>query len=404
MKIVIFTHPSFHFSQSMPKFAKMLGDGMESRGHDVEYWTADKFFCRLNSPFVLKKWLGYVDQFVIFPLKITSRLRKYGPETLFVFADQALGPWIHLVKHRPHVVHCHDFLALRSSLGLINENPVSWSGKIYQGLIKKGFMQAKNFISVSKKTEQDLLNFLHNKDVSCTVVYNKVSPLFKRKNKESARRRLGNYIEKEIGLKAFLGAGYILHVGIDVWYKNKNGVLELYIEWKKMTDKNLPLVMVGSPGKNLKLLIEQANLNDHLVILDNIPQEVLVDVYCGASVFIFPSLEEGFGWPIAEAMACGCPVLTTKLPPMTEVGGQAAYYIDRQLLKSNDQKLWAKKGAKVIEQILDLEPKELERVVQAGIENVKKFQDTSIVDQTEAFYQKALNMNLKKYKSTCAEL
>ena len=371
---------------------------MESRGHEVEFWTAEKFFYRVISPFKIKKWLGYIDQFLIFPLQVKIRLRKYTPETLFVFADQALGPWVPLVKKRPHVVHCHDFMALKSAIGLIDEHPVSWTGKIYQNLIRKGFMQGQNFISVSKKTQQDLLKFIPNKQESSQVVYNQVAPLFKRKNKLSARSRLANYIGKTKGLRPNLSKGFILHVGIDVWYKNKRGVLELYVEWRKITQKDFPLVMVGKPGKNLTPFIEQSNLNGNLIVLENIPQEILVDAYCGASVFIFPSLEEGFGWPIAEAMACGCPVITTKLAPMTEVGGNAAYYIDRQTPKRTDLNSWEQNGAKVIEGVLNLKPNDLEKVIQAGIKNVKKFQGTAIVDQTEAFYKRTLENNLINFK------
>ena len=56
--------------------------------------------------------------------------------------------------------------------------------------------------------------------------------------------------------------------------------------------------------------------------------EELQALYSCASLMLFPSLQEGFGWPIIEAQACGCPVVTSNRMPMTEIGGDAATYID----------------------------------------------------------------------------
>ncbi len=398
MQIIIFSHPEFLNSKSMQLYSAMLAEGLCNKGHDVEIWTPAEVLHKLPVPRVLKKWLGYIDSLVIFPVQVKMKIKACPQDTLFVFSDQALGPWVHLVKRRPHIVHCHDFMALKSAMSLIAENPVSWSGKIYQNLIRKGFAQGENFISVSKKTQKDLLEFLPNKPVSSQVVYNQIAPLFQMKNKLSARTRLAEFIVKTKGRRPDLGKGYVLHVGVDVWYKNKRGVLELYGEWRKITHKNLPLVMVGKPGEHLEALVERSNFNSNFIVMEDIPQEILVDAYCGASVFIFPSFEEGFGWPIVEAMACGCPVITTKLAPMTEVGGNAAYYIERRPQNVSDITSWAQNGAKLMEDILDLTPNQLEKVIKAGIRNIRKFQATAIVDQTEALYKKTLEDNLINFK------
>ena len=145
MKIIIFTHPNFIESQSMPRYAQMLFDGMKLRGHEVEIWSPHPFFYLL--PFrSFKKWLGYIDQFIIFPFIVKLKLTFESRETLYVFADQALGPWVPLVSKRPHVIHCHDFLALESAMDLVPENPIRFSGKVYQKIIQKGFSNGKNFI------------------------------------------------------------------------------------------------------------------------------------------------------------------------------------------------------------------------------------------------------------------
>lgn len=172
MKLVVFTHPVFLPSESMPRFATMIVEGMLARGHSVDVWTATPMFYNLPLPRRFKKWLGYLDQFLIFPFQVKMRLKKQTSDTLFVFADQALGPWVPLVAHRPHVIHVHDFMALRSALGEFIQNPTGWSGKQYQAMIRRGFGYGENFISVSKKTESDLRRFLPDEPPRSEVVYN----------------------------------------------------------------------------------------------------------------------------------------------------------------------------------------------------------------------------------------
>ncbi len=94
---------------------------------------------------------------------------------------------------------------------------------------------------------------------------------------------------------------------------------------------------------------------------------------------------EGFGWPIAEAMASGCPVITTDNAPMNEVGGNAAVYIKR--CPENDKLLlWANESAKVIESTLRLNEEERNTLILKGLEQVKLFDKVAILNQIENFY------------------
>ena len=112
MKIVLFTHPSFLGHKSMPRFAQMIMAGMEQKGHEVVVWSPKAVFFKFSlNKTILEKWLGYLDQFFVFPIEVKFRLFNCSKETLFVFSDNALGPWVPLVSKRYHVVHCHDFLA-----------------------------------------------------------------------------------------------------------------------------------------------------------------------------------------------------------------------------------------------------------------------------------------------------
>jgi glycosyltransferase involved in cell wall biosynthesis len=388
MRIVFFTHPSFLGSQSMPRFAGMLAQGMKERGHEIEVWTPAAKLFNLPLPGSLKKWMGYIDQYALFPALIRKKLKSFPSNTLFVFTDQALGPWVPLVANRPHVIHCHDFLAQFSALDKIPENPTSSSGKIYQKYIRKGYQQGRNFISVSKKTQEDLHLMLGKVPSLSEVVYNGLNQEFKVDDVHAVRAFISN--ETNINVSD----GYLLHVGGNQWYKNRTGVIEIYNAWRDTYKTNLPLIFIGATP-NSKLLNSYTNSpykeDIHFLVGKN--DMFVKKAYCGASVFLFPSLAEGFGWPIAEAMSSGCPVITTGEAPMTEVGGSATRYISRKPYQSNNNN-WAEKAAGVINTLLNLSVAERNQVIELGVKQAQKFDPLIAHDTIERIYQHILADNV----------
>jgi glycosyltransferase involved in cell wall biosynthesis len=368
----------------MPRFAAMLAQGLKERGHKLEVWTPQAFFYKLPMPAGVKKWMGYIDQYILFPAQVRRRLKSYPADTLFVFTDQALGPWIPLVAKRPHVIHCHDFLAQRSALGQIAENPASSTGKKYQDYIRNGYKQGKNFISVSDKTQQDLHQLLGYVPKVSYTVYNGLNQDFHREDSISAKE----YVVQETGIAA--GDGYLLHVGGNQWYKNRVGVIQIYNAWRSTSARSLPLLLVGAvPSAKLKTAAEESPYHNDIHLLTGKSDYFVKQAYCGASLFLFPSLAEGFGWPIAEAMASGCPVITTDEAPMTEVGGTAAFYIPRKANQS-DNESWAGLAAKKIEEVLSLTAERREQVIEAGQKNAKRFDATKALNQIEKIYKELL--------------
>ena len=383
MHIAFFTHPAFTAHQSMPRFARMLAEGMRARGHTVELWAPPARLVKLPAPAALRKWLGYLDQYLLFPRQVRQWLASRPASTLFVFTDQALGPWIPLVAARPHVIHCHDFLAQRSALGELPANPVSWTGRQYQAYIRRGYSQGQRFISVSHATRQDLHRLLGTPPRSSEVVYNGLNQAFAPHDVPEARHALGQYADLD------LGAGYLLHVGGNQWYKNRPGVLALYEAWRAAGSSPLPLLLIGEPASaELHAQRERSAFKQDIHFLSGVGDELVRLAYAGATVFLFPSLAEGFGWPIAEAMAAGCPVITTPEAPMTEVGGDAAFYLPPQ--PAGQAAAWAAVGAQVVQQVVGLDPTARQAAVAAGLANARRFEATAALDQIEALYQAAL--------------
>ncbi len=382
MNIILFTHPNFLSSQSMPRYANMLLQGMRERKHVVEVWSPKPRFYRLPMKTSLKKWLGYIDQYLVFPLEVRLKLKKIPENILFVFADQALGPWVPLVNKRPHVVHCHDFLALKSALGTIPENPAGFTGKLYQNYIRNGFSKGKNFISISKKTQEDL-HKLHKGSINSSVVcYNGLNRTFKILDTKASRINLGNHLHLD------LSAGYVLHVGGNQYYKNRKGVLEIYEAFRTNTNHRAPLLLIGSkPSKELISCYKKSKYQEDIHFITNLSDEYINAAYSGATCLLFPSLDEGFGWPIAEAMASGCVVITTNSTPMTEVIGNADFFlIPRRPFDDSLSYDWATTASNQISKVLNLS--EIERIecINSGLESIKRFDTIHFIDAIEKQY------------------
>jgi len=358
----------------------------QQRGHTVELRQPEAVV-RQHIRGRAAKWAGYVDQYIVFPFRMRRQIANDPAHTLYVFCDQALGPWVPMVADRPHVVHCHDLLALRSALGHVPENPTSWTGRIYQRYIRAGFRHARYFISVSEKSRADLHLFGVVQPLISEVVYNGLNHPYKRQSAETARAIL-----KRAGLPA--PAEFLLHIGGGQWYKNPIGVLHLYAHYvaKRVAagQSVLPLWMVSpSPSALLQTVIESVPAQGSVRFFQKLDTDAIESLYSLASALIFPSVAEGFGWPIAEGLACGCPVITTGEPPMTEVGGPHAHYLPRYP-ESGGVRDWAETGAEVLCSVLDRPDAERDFAGRAGIEWTRRFDAQRAIEGYLKIYQAVL--------------
>jgi glycosyltransferase involved in cell wall biosynthesis len=361
----------------------------------------------------MRKWMGYIDQYVVFPFQVKWRLLHQPQETLYIFTDHALGPWVPLINRRSHVVHCHDFLAQDSALGRIPHNPVSRSGQLYQRYIRNGFRQAQAFIAISQKTKEDLMNVV-DASSRCAVIYNGVNPRFQPVADVPAQRRILSHT-----LNIDLSQGFVLHVGVNTWYKNRQGVLAAYEAWRLsnaqdgsravgLASTTIPLLMVGPPPPDgLTKLKNSMNSAASIHFLSDVSDDQLAALYSAATVFFFPSIAEGFGWPIAEAMASGCPVITTGAAPMTEVAGSAAVLIPVSTLQDTKSpepwtQLWATRASAALAQVTGLSTAERLAIVERGLSQAKLFDSANALNDVESFYFAVLNHDADHCRSKSA--
>lgn len=390
MRIALITHPGFVTSQSMPRFAAQLRGACLQRGHEVSVHTASPVLSRWLTHPRLVKWARYIDQYLLFPLRFRKDIAHLPADTLFVFCDQALGPWCPLVSHRPHVVHAHDLLALRSAMGLIAENPTGWSGRVYQRYILRGFQHARRFIAISSRTQADLVQFAGIPSEQITVVHNDLNDHFEPMPSARASRLL-----EEARLPA-QAQGYLLHVGGNQWYKNVAGIFALYAAYVRRCVASgqppLPLLMVSKPPTQPAALaaLDEVPQAGQVIFRQGLSAQSLQAAYSLSAAFLFPSLAEGFGWPIVEAQACGTLVLTTDDAPMNEVAGPAPFLVPR-LASPDALAAWSAVASERLHSLLALSPPEREARVQQGLAWAARFQRQAAIDAYLAVYASVLN-------------
>ena len=314
--------------ESMKRFATMMLSGLRDAGVNAELLLPPAVFGRLNK-FGLGKWLGYLDKLLLFPWLLHWAKRQVKGPLIVHVCDHSNAFYTHGLQRTPHLVMCHDLLAVRSALGEFPGNRTGWSGRILQAMILRGLNRARHVACISEATRADVMRLtrLENSQISTIPValnhpYSPMPAQETRIRLESIASRAGIPIEQITG-------GFLFHVGGNQWYKNRMGVLRIYLSMVKSAASAPALLMAGqafTPEMNAFVLKHQ--LNDRVWALESCDNEDLRALYTTASALVFPSLAEGFGWPVIEAQACGCPVLCSDREPFPEVGGDGPIYRD----------------------------------------------------------------------------
>jgi glycosyltransferase involved in cell wall biosynthesis len=356
---------------SMLRYAAWLERTLIARGHQVTVVGPRAFLSRLAWSPWLKKYLGYLDKFLLFP----PRLRRLAhSHDLVHVLDHSNSMYLRAVRGKPNLITCHDVLAIRAARGEFPQAHTGWSGRLLQRWILSGLRGARHVLCVSAKTAQDLEALTGGKGKNSAELRVVCNPL-------NWSYRPGAALTEDLASQLGLNPGerYFLHVGGNQWYKNRAGVLSIFARLAEMDEFSATrLVMAGKalPGE-LRAAIHQDRLEDRVIEVVDATSEELRALYGNALALLFPSLEEGFGWPILEAQACGCPVIASLRPPMTEVAGEAAIFIDP-----------AEPQAAATAIAAGLEGREQLRA--AGFKNRERFDAEAIADRYCAFYEAIL--------------
>jgi len=220
-----------------------------------------------------------------------------------------------LAKKKPLVVTIHDLIPLK----YLSHYPPGLKGSIRWQIQKLLLRRADGVITDSLVSKRDINRF-------SGVPLNKISVIYLAAGKDFRRLKIGNW-ESEIKQKYHLPDVFVLYVGDVNWNKNVPELVRACKETK------IPLVIVGrqalednfdpSHPENIDLVwLRQQTDQKSVIALGFVETSDLVKIYNLATMYCQPSFDEGFGLPVLEAMACGCPVISSNLGSLPEVVGQ----------------------------------------------------------------------------------
>lgn len=219
----------------------------------------------------------------------------------------------------PFVVTIHDCIHLRFPQYLPNTVAVHYARTMMQSSARR----SKRILTVSQASKQDIVHYLKVPPDKVEVIYNAIDERLVTPPTEAEMARVRQRYQ--------LDSPFILYTGNIKPHKNIDRLIEAYALMRQQGTVDAKLLIIGdevSKYPNLRRLVHRHQLHPHVRFFGFVSNEMLAILYRLATVFVFPSLYEGFGLPPLEAMAAGVPVITSNVSSLPEVVGDAAVLID----------------------------------------------------------------------------
>lgn len=231
------------------------------------------------------------------------------PKHELLWSPAGIGPW----SVDNHILTITDVASF--------EHP-EWYGKtyslLYRLLLPQVARRAKKIITISHFSKERISKVIGIPKDRITVTYLGVEEMFGIQNGDKVQATLERYK---------IHNPFILAVGAISARKNLDRLFKAW-EIASRSLSGISLVVVGDVGRSFSNVSKTGQLPENTIHLTNLNDESLVCLYAGALAFIYPSLYEGFGLPILEAMVSGTPVITSNLSSMPEIAGDAALLVD----------------------------------------------------------------------------
>lgn len=278
----------------------------------VKPWNKAKIItCRIDSKYRILR--------IIYENTVIPFLAKYYEADKMLWPTDTIG----FVNSVPSIVINHDFL------GIVSPKNYSILKRLYLRIaLKNTLKRAQVFLPISEATSKELRSLTNRKLGDLKVLPNILDYSFKRssENRVSEFRKKYNLYDK-----------FWLYVAHYYPHKNHKNLLAAYALLKSINPDTYKLVLRGDGLKaNSEILgiINDLKLSSDVILLDRVESDELAHLYSAAEALIFPSLYEGGGIPIMEAMACGCPVVASKIPTTLEFAGNSALLFDPKSVNS----------------------------------------------------------------------
>ncbi len=263
-----------------------------------------------------------------------SRLASIGRPFRIAW-QQLVAPTV-LRNHRPDIYHATGYVAspflglptvvsVYDTIALDHPELTRWQNAAHYRLgVRAGLRTAERVIVPSAHVKNRLVTLTGMHQEKVTVIPLGVGQRFKPLSETETARCLAP-------IPALEGRKYILFVGNLERKKNLSMLLSAFAGLQESSRDSLKLVLAGKPGNDARVLgkaAHEAGIADDVVFTGYMDDDVLPALYCGAQLFVYPSLEEGFGLPPLEAMACGTPVVAADSAALPETTGGAAVLVD----------------------------------------------------------------------------
>jgi len=262
--------------------------------HDPLFSSTEKIITRFGK-------LSIAGIFFLFPTLLKNRIEIFHSPSFFI-------TWLPTKIKR--IITIHDLIHLK-----FPPKRSFFYQFYYQYLLKNYANKADKIITVSENSALDLREWLKTENIE--VIYPGISSEF--------TPCLGL---SDLFHRYQTGRNFILFVGNQRPHKNLFGLLFAYRDLKEKYPDFPCLVVISDADETIKIWLNENFLSEDVKLLSNVPFDDLLLLYSQACFLVFPSLYEGFGFPPAEAMACGCPVVCSSASSLQEVCGSAALYFD----------------------------------------------------------------------------
>ncbi len=274
-----------------------------------------------------------------------------------------------LFLNQPFIVTVHDLA--RCCFNFDRETIIE---RILLNLDKRYIKQASHIIAICQSTKSDLVKYLNIPESKISVIYNGVDHnIFKPYKPYQMRPYHVTLSHKP----------YILYVGSERRRKNLGRLIEAFAILRKDFPE-LRLVKVGTSGRSEQYRyatmkkLDSLGITQAVIFIDHIPELDLAHYYSSALLLAYPSLYEGFGLPPLEAMACGCPVVTSDNSSLPEIMGEAGIMVNPYDTDSL---------AQAMREVLT-DSKLRNDMVSKGLKQAKKFSWERAAMETQEVYEK----------------
>ncbi|HCR1009026.1 glycosyltransferase family 1 protein [Enterobacter roggenkampii] len=262
-----------------------------------------------------------------------------------------------LFSSKRYIVTIHDLNHLD-----IDDNSSFFKKLFYNYFIKRGCHKAYKIFTVSEFSKERIAKWSGVEPDKIITVFNGVSEEF------------------NIDVRPMeLGYEYLLCIGNRKTHKNEHRIISAFA--KAEINPSIKLVFSGNPSDNLEKLIMECGLGERVNFLGFISDHDLPSLYKGSKGLVFPSLYEGFGLPVVEAMACGVPVLTSTTSSLPEVAGNAAILVEPTSVDAITDGITKLVNDSILR----------EQLISEGLIRAQKFTWQNVINKIEMAFKEACN-------------